>query len=49
MLVYYVLVLTQIKARNPLKAPKDVHRDIILADVGEPRHAVNTPHDVKQV
>ena len=44
-----MLILTQIKASNPLKAPKDVHRDIILADIGGPRHAVNTPRDVKQV
>ena len=44
-----MLVLMQIKASNPLRAPEDFHRDIILADVGGARHAVNTPRDVKQV
>ena len=44
-----LVIIIQIESSNHLKAPKDVHRDIILADVGGPRHAVTTPRDVKQV
>ena len=44
-----IIISSKVQGSNALSTPKAIHVDIINSDAGGPRHAVNTPRDIKQV